>query len=37
MGKYRHLTPEDREQIAILRAADFLEQRESFASTQPSP
>ena len=22
MGKYRHLTPEDREQIAVLRAAD---------------
>ena len=21
MGKYRHLTPEDREQIAVLRAA----------------
>ena len=23
MGKYRHLTPEDREQIAILRAAGW--------------
>lgn len=23
MGKYRHLTPEDREQIAIMRAADW--------------